>query len=115
MAILEKADDVEDILSVYERLSRIRQEIEQLKGRIQYLERSSSMSLISVSLRPEASDKPLVRAGWSVVETFKSAIRWLVTVAQVVGTIAIWLLIFIPIWGTGIGVFIWLRRRKKTA
>ena len=71
------------------------------------------MSLISVNLQPEASAKPLVRAGWNVLETFKSAVRGLITTAQVIGTIAIWLLIFIPIWGTGLGLFIWRRRRKK--
>ncbi|MFC1893096.1 DUF4349 domain-containing protein [Chloroflexota bacterium] len=114
LALLEKATDVEDILRVYEHLSQIRREIEQLKGRIQYLERTSSMSLITVHLEPEATAKALVRAGWSVLETFKSAIRGLVTAGQVLGTIAIWLIIFVPVWGIGLGIFLWRRRRKRS-
>jgi len=113
LALLEKAEDVEDILRIYDSLSRVRQEIEQIKGRMLYLERTSSMSLISVRLEPEVTAKPLVRAGWSALEVLKSAARGLVTAGQVLGTIAIWLIIFIPIWGTALGIILWRRRRKK--
>ena len=72
------------------------------------------MSLIEVRLKPEATAKPLVRAGWNIVEVFKSAIRGLATAGQVLGTIAIYLLIFSPIWGAIVGVVYWrLRKRKK--
>jgi len=113
LALLEKAEDVEDILRIYESLSRVRGEIEQIKGRMQYLERTSSMSLISVRLEPEATAKPLVRAGWSALEALKSAVRGIVIAGQWLGTIAIWLIIFIPIWGTILGIILWRRRRKK--
>ncbi len=114
LALLEKAADVEDILRIYERLSQVRREIEQIKGRMQYLERTSSMSLISVSLEPQTTAKPLVRAGWNIVEIFKSATRGLVIAGQVLGAIAIWLLIFSPIWGAVLGIIYWrLRKRKK--
>jgi len=114
LALLGKATNVEDILRIYERLSQVRREIEQIKGRMQYLERTSSMSLITVRLKPEATAKPLVRAGWNIVEIFKSAIRGLTTAGQVLGTIAIWLLIFSPIWGTILGIVYWrLRKRRK--
>ena len=114
LALLGKATDVEDILRIYERLSQVRREIEQIKGRMQYLERTSSMSLITVRLKPEATAKPLVRAGWNIVEIFKSAIRGLATAGQVLGTIAIWLLIFSPIWGAILGIIYWrLHKRKK--
>jgi len=116
LALLGKATDVEDILRIYDSLSRVRQEIEQIKGRMQYLERTSSMSLITIRLKPEATAKPLVRAGWNIVEIFKSAIRGLSTAGQVIGTIAIWLLIFSPIWGAILGIVYWrLRKRKKAS
>jgi len=113
LALLERATDVEDILRVYDSLSRVRNEIEQIKGRMQYLERTSSMSLITVNLRPEATAKPLVRAGWNALEILKSAVRGIVVFGQWLGTIAIWILIFIPIWGTILGIILWRRRRKK--
>ncbi len=113
LALLEKAEDVEDILSIYESLSRVRSEIEQIKGRMQYLERISSMSLISVYLKPAATAKPLVRAGWSALEMLKSAVRGIVIFGQWLGTIAIWLLIFCPVWGAILGIIYWRRHRKK--
>jgi len=113
LALLDKAEDVDDILRIYDYLSRVRQEIEQIKGRMQYLERTSSMSLISVYLRPEFSGKATVPAGWNVLQIFKSAARGLVITGQVLGTIAIWLLIFIPIWGTVLGIILWRRHKRK--
>ncbi|MCK4368846.1 MAG: DUF4349 domain-containing protein [Dehalococcoidales bacterium] len=115
LALLEKTEDVDDILKIYERLSWVRQEIEQIKGRMQYLERTTSMSLIEVSLEPEVIAKPLVRIGWNALEVLKSAARGLVVALQVLGTLAIWLLIFIPIWGTILGIILWRRRKKKKA
>ncbi len=105
---------MEDILSIYDYLSQIRQEIEQIKGRMQYLERTTSMSLISVDLEPETTDAPLVRVGWSALEVLKAAARGLVTAGQVLGTIAIWLLVFIPVWGTILGIILWRRHKRKT-
>jgi len=115
LALLEKAEDVEDILRIYDYLSRVRQEIEQIKGRMQYLERTSSMSLISVDLEPETTAQPLVRVGWSALEVLKSAARGIVIFGQWLGIVAIWLLIFIPIWGTILGVILWRRRKRKKA
>jgi len=113
LALLEKAEDVDDILRIYESLSRVRSEIEQIKGRMQYLERTSSMSLISVYLKPLATAKPLVRAGWNAQEILKSAVRGFVTFGQWLGVAAIWLIIFSPVWGTILGVIYWRRRKKK--
>ena len=106
---------MEDILRIYDYLSRVRQEIEQIKGRMQYLERTTSMSLIDVSLEPEVTVKPLVRVGWNALEVLKAAARGLVIAGQVLGTIAIWLLIFIPIWGTILGIILWRRYRRRKA
>lgn len=53
LEILEKAETVEDILEVERALSETRGEIEQTKGRMQYLERTSSTSLIEVHLEEE--------------------------------------------------------------
>ena len=113
LALLDKTEDVEDILNIYDYLSRVRQEIEQIKGRMQYLERTASMSLISAHLEPEFADKPPVPPGWNALEIFKSAARGLVITGQVLGTIAIWLLIFIPIWGTALGIILWRRHKRK--
>jgi hypothetical protein len=115
LALLEKATDVQDILSIYDSLSRVRQEIEQIKGQMQYLERTASMSLIEVYLEPKSSEKPLVGASWNALEILKSAVRGIVVFGQVLGTIAIWLIIFIPVWGTVLGILYWRLKRKKAS
>jgi len=50
LKLMEKAVKVEDILNVQRELSRVQQDIERTKGRMQYLERTSAMSLIQVML-----------------------------------------------------------------
>jgi len=115
LTLLEKAEEVEDILRIYDSLSRVRYEIEHIKGQMQYLERTTSMSLISVNLEPAATARGLVRAGWSALEVLKSAVRGIVIFGQWLGNIAIWLLIFSPIWGAIVGIIYWRRRRKRKA
>lgn len=110
LALLEKAETVEDILAVQRELSNVRGQIERTKGRMQYLERTSDMSLIEVSLQ---ETKPLGATGWSASETFKSAVRGLITFGKVLANIAIWLVIFCPIWIPIIFLIRFLRRRRK--
>ena len=112
LALLDKAEEIEDILDIYNYLSRTRSDIEQLQGRIQYLEQTTSTSLISVSLEPEEA---VVGDGWNVLEVLKTAARGLVTAGKVLGTILIWVLIFIPVWGTILGILLWRRHKRKAA
>jgi len=110
LELLKKAEKVEDILNVQRELSNVRGEIERIKGRMQYLERTSDMSFIEVSLR---ETKPLGAAGWSASETFKSAISGLITFGKVLANIAIWLAIFCPIWIAVIFLIRFILRRRK--
>ena len=113
MALLSQAKNVEETLKIYEALSQVRREIEQIKGQMQYLERTTSMSLISIQLRPQGSGSALVKPGWSVLETIKSAIRSLVTLGQGLVNVLIWILLFLPIWGTILGVILWRINRRR--
>jgi len=51
LSIMQKAQTVEETLKVQIELSRVRGDIEQTKGRMLYLERTSSTSLINVTLQ----------------------------------------------------------------
>lgn len=51
LVIMEKAETVEDTLDVQAQLSKTREDIEVTKGRMQYLEQTSSTSLIEISLQ----------------------------------------------------------------
>ncbi len=50
LLIMGKADKVTDILAVQAQLTQIQSQIEQIKGRMQYLEKTSATSLINISL-----------------------------------------------------------------
>ena len=56
LKIMEKAEKVEDILVVQRELTNTRQQIEQTKGRMQYLEQTSATSLIEVNLEQSKLD-----------------------------------------------------------
>jgi hypothetical protein len=113
LALLGKAKDTEETLKVYERLSQVRREIEQIKGKIQYLEQSAALSLIEIELRPIASGRGLVAAGWNALEILKGAVRGLIATAQTLAALGMWLLVFAPLWGPVVVVVLWLQRRRK--
>lgn len=50
LLLMEKAETVEDILSIQKELTNTREDIELIKGRMQYLERTSETSLIEIHL-----------------------------------------------------------------
>jgi hypothetical protein len=54
--LMERAEDVEDVLAVQRELSKTRDEIERTKGRMQYLERTAATSLIDVRLSEASLD-----------------------------------------------------------
>jgi hypothetical protein len=113
LTFLDKTQNVDEALKVYRELSNIRGQIERLQGRMNYLSKSADMSTITVNLRPKAKEAPIVKAGWQPLETLKSALRALVTFAQGLINLGIWLLIFSPLWGIPLLIVWWLRRRLR--
>ena len=113
LSLLEKAKTVEEILKVQKELSNVRSEIERTKGRIQYLERTTDMSLIQVTLQ---ETKAVGKNGWNGLETLKSAVNGLIGFGKVLVNIIIWLIIFIPLWAIIWAIVFFVRRwRKKKA
>ncbi|MFH1141226.1 MAG: DUF4349 domain-containing protein [Chloroflexota bacterium] len=98
LSLMKRATTVEDTLKVQKELTSVQGQIEQLKGRMQYLERTSDTSLIIVEMRPASSSEALVQPGWSPLETAKSAIRGLAGFGQGLADVAITLAIFVPVW-----------------
>ncbi|MGC9395765.1 MAG: DUF4349 domain-containing protein [Anaerolineae bacterium] len=83
--LMEQAEDTEAVLAVYEQLSQTQIEIEQTKGRMQYLERSAAMATITVTLTPDELSQPIEIAGWRpggvAKESFQALIKafqWLI-------------------------------------
>ncbi len=110
LELLKKAQTVEDMLAVQRELSNVRGQIERVKGRIQYLERTSDMALIEVNLQ---KTQPLGQPGWSALKTLKTAIRGLATFGRVLADMAIWLVIFSPVWIIILVVVLYFMRWRK--
>jgi hypothetical protein len=95
MLIMEDANRTEDVLNVFDQLTRVREQIEVLKGQMQYLETSAKLSAISVELIPNEVIQPISIGGWEPVGVIKDAIQSLIVALQGLVNIGIWLALFI--------------------
>ena len=93
--VRERTSKAEDVLAVHRELSNIRSQIEQLQGRMQYLENMTAMATINVELIPDVLAKPIVVAGWRPSGTAADALRSLVRTLQSIVDAAIWLIVYV--------------------
>jgi hypothetical protein len=119
--VREKTQKAEDVLQVYRELTTVRGQIEQLKGRMQYLSNATAMATANVELIPDVLAKPVLEPGWRPLETLKNAGRALVNTLKGLVDALIWLvvvvapvliLLAIPIVLTVL-LIRWLRRRSR--
>lgn len=112
LTFLDKATKVEDALSVNNSLNDIQGQIEQAKGRMQYLKQSAAFSTITVSLSPVPPPTPIVEeGGWQPVAIARGALRSLVELGQGLANVVIVLLVWTPVWLPIVLLILWLRRR----
>jgi len=93
--IMDGATKTEDVLAVFNQLVAIRDQIEQVKGQMQYYEQSAAMSAISADLIPDALNKPIEVGGWHPQGVAKDAIEALVRSLQGLADVVIWLGIYV--------------------
>lgn len=111
LALLEEAGTVAEMLEVQEALWNVRWQIEQIKGRMTYLERTSDMSLINVELEETEG----LAESWSASGAFRSAVRGLTAFGRALATLAVWLVVFCWIWIPILIIMIRRRRRRRAA
>jgi hypothetical protein len=109
MGSLTKA---EDVLNVYQSLRQVREEIEVIKGRMQYFEQSARLSAITIDLLPDVVTQPLQIGRWQPQGTAKAALEALISVLQFLANVAIWLLVFSPLIVIPILIVRWWVRRR---
>jgi hypothetical protein len=97
-ALLERAERIEDILSVQARLDEVRGQIEQLRGQLQTVEGQADLSTLTVTLVPRGEPVQAVQATWDPGAQLESAVAALVGFGQGVLDAAIWfVIVWIPI------------------
>jgi hypothetical protein len=122
--LMNQAEDTEAVLAVYEQLSATQVEIEQVKGRMSYLQNLSAMATITANLNPEQPEAAVVGEGWRPGSTLRSAARALVNALKGLGNLVIWgfvfllpilLLIALPIVVIVLAIRWWFRRKRSRA
>jgi len=91
--VRQRTGKAEDILAVHRELTNIRGQIEQIKGRMQYLEQMSALATIHIELTPDVLSRPLTVGRWEPKGTAANAVRALIQVLQFLVDAGIWIVI----------------------
>ncbi|MGM0502428.1 MAG: DUF4349 domain-containing protein [Bacillota bacterium] len=91
--LLEQAKDVEDILKIEKELNRVRRNIEQLQGKLDYYDNKINFSTINVTF---TTSKPVIdNNNWGFLDSFKDSIQEFVnsinSIIVIVGALLPWL------------------------
>jgi len=124
--IMEEAKKTDDVLNVFNQLVATREQIELIKGQMQYYEQSATYSAISARLVAEETIKPIQVGGWKPQGVVRDAIQSLINFLQDFVNFLIWsvlyylpkllligLVVVLPIWLVVIIVRAIMRRSKK--
>jgi len=113
----------EDILNVHRRITEVRDEIERIKGRQQYLDTLVQLATITIDLIPDELSRPVLEPGWRPQQTLRDAFRALLRALQWLVDLVIWLIVLVlPVlvviaipFVVLIVIIQWLRRRRPRA
>jgi hypothetical protein len=112
--ILERATEVNDILTVQRELVNLQRQIDNLKGQQQYLEKSAENAKLTVYLSsdewalpytPEKPFRPKV--------IFKTAVRSLILTLRGLGKLLIWVVVYGAIWLPVVLIIFFVKKAKK--
>jgi hypothetical protein len=119
--IMEKAEKTEDVLAVFQQLTYYREQIEVVKGQMQYFEQAAALSAISIRLIAEVTVKPIEIGPWKpqgvaaeaiqdLIEFFKGFVEFIIRLVLFI--LPVLFLIFSPFYLAFLGIRAWWRRRK---
>jgi hypothetical protein len=120
LAFMEKAAKTADLLSFSNELGNVQEAIEQIKGRMRFLDQNVSMSTVEIRLYEQGTAKLKVAVGDSTLEKTKhalaSSIHALKVIAQgLIIFVAAVLPVLIVLAIIGIPLIVFLRKRARKA
>ena len=80
--IMQSAEKTEDVLNVFSQLQSYNQQIDVIKGQIQYYDQASKLSAININLIAEETIQPIEIGGWKPVGVARDAIQNLINFWQ---------------------------------
>ncbi|MBE9524156.1 MAG: DUF4349 domain-containing protein [Chloroflexi bacterium] len=114
--IMDRATKTEDVLRVYNQLVSVREQIEVIKGQMQYFEQAAALSSIDISITADEANRTLQIGNWEPVGVAKDAIEALFSTLQWLGNVVIWMLIYILPVGLLVGFPLrWAWRKLQAA
>jgi hypothetical protein len=93
--LLDRAEKIEDILTVQSRLDDVRGEIEQLQAQLQTIEGQADLSTMTVTIIPRGEPVADVQATWDPGAQLEAAVAALVGLGQGIFNVLIW---FVVVW-----------------
>jgi hypothetical protein len=120
--IMADAIKTEDVLAVYNQLVSVREQIEVLKGQIQYYDEASALSSLSIQLQANEAVQPISIGGWQPGGIAKDAIQALINTLKALVNVSIWLVLYIlptaicvfgPLALIAWGIYAWWKRRTE--
>jgi hypothetical protein len=140
VGFLDSAKKIEDVMAIYKEIQQLDTDIERIKGEMKYYEESSSFSAINVTITQSEEELNQIRkdlqekldqkekelggfnfANWQPLLIAKDALETLVNVLMGIGSVVIWILLFVAPVILVIAVPIYLlvkllsRKKKKPA
>jgi hypothetical protein len=95
-SFLDDAKNVDEALRINQELSNLDSQIEQIKGRMNYLNDRSAYSTITINFEPQLPELPAPKQqGWNPSLILKNAVKALTTAYQGAAEIVIWLFVVI--------------------
>jgi len=95
LALLSRANTIDEILKIDQVLSGVRAQIEQLQGQLNFLKNRSTMATVTVSVATlTGAPSQLPKDAWQPQRTFEAAIATLLAFMRVVGDALIWALVW---------------------
>lgn len=117
LQFLDEAATIEDSLRVSDQLARTQGEIEQVQGRITYLDKSAQYATITASLHSIPAIAIAPDAGWSPMRIVREALQGVVAFGQAIVTLVIVVAVWVPVWGplALAGLWFWRRTHRVPA
>jgi len=106
--ILESKTESAEVIEVFNQLVYHREQIEMLKGQINYYEEAAALSAVSVHVSAEETLQPLEIAGWRPAGVARDALQTLINFFQGFVNFLIWLVILIIPAGLLILLLLWV-------
>ena len=113
--ILDRATAVNDLLNVQQQLISLQSQIDSVKGQQKYYEQSAKLSKITIYLSTDELALPYAPTNeWRPTVIFKEAVRSLVGFIRSIGSLIIWIIVFIPLIVPTLLIIRFIKRKKQT-